>query len=84
MDVVESRQAALGKKYNRIVWEHFKDFFGIPKIVLTLAAALLLFIILKASTYQEWTIIGLYLALFGFTIYEMIKSQRQRINKKKL
>lgn len=83
MDVVESRQAALGKKYNRIVWEHFKDFFGIPKIVLTLAAALLLFIILKASTYQEWTIIGLYLALLGFTIYEMIKSWKQRNKKKK-
>lgn len=84
MDVVESRQAALGKKYNSIVWEHFKDFFGIPKIALTLAMTVLLFTVLKVSTYQEWTIIGLYLALFGFTIYEMIKSQRQRINKKKL
>ncbi len=83
MGVVESRQAALGKKYNSLVWEHFKEYFGIPKIVLTLAMTFLLFIILKASTYQEWTIIGLYLSLFGFTLYEMIKSQRLRNKKKK-
>ncbi|MBB1192429.1 hypothetical protein DNC80_01945 [Flavobacterium sp. SOK18b] len=83
MDVVQSRQAALGKKYNSIVWEHFKEFFGIHKIVLTLAMTFLLFIILKVSTYQEWTIIGLYLSLFGFTLYEIIKSQRLRNKKKK-
>jgi hypothetical protein len=83
MDVLESRQAALGKKYNNIVWEHFKEFFGIPKIVLTLSATLLLFIILKISSYQEWTIISLYLALFACAIYEMIKSQKQRIRKRK-
>ena len=83
MDVVESRRAALGKKYNNLVWEHFKEFFGIPKIVLTLLMTLLLFIILKVSKYQEWTIIGLYLILLTFTIYEMIKSYKQRIKLKK-
>lgn len=27
MDVVEKRQTALGKKYNKLVWKHFKEFF---------------------------------------------------------
>jgi len=36
MDVVEKRQAVLRKKYNGLVWEHIKGFFGIPKIVLTI------------------------------------------------
>ena len=53
MDVVEQRQMALGKKYNGIVWQHFKDFFGIPKIVLTVAMTLLLFSIIKVSAYKE-------------------------------
>jgi hypothetical protein len=26
MDVVEKRQTVLSKKYNSIVWQHFKDF----------------------------------------------------------
>ena len=37
MTVVEERQIALGKKYNKLVWQHFKSFFTIPKIIGTLA-----------------------------------------------
>lgn len=37
MDIVEKRQIALGKKYNQLVWQHFKSFFTIPKIIGTLA-----------------------------------------------
>jgi hypothetical protein len=37
MDVVEKRQMALGKQYNKLVWSHFKDFFSIPKIIGTFA-----------------------------------------------
>jgi hypothetical protein len=83
MDVVESRQAALGKKYNSLVWEHFKEFFGIPKTLLTLAMTVLLFTVLKLSLYQDLIITGLYFILTIFTFYEMIKSWKQRNKKKK-
>ena len=81
MDVVEQRQMALGKKYNGIVWQHFKDFFGIPKIVLTVAMNLLLFSIIKVSAYKEWIIIGFYLILIGFTFYEMFRNRKIRRQK---
>ncbi len=81
MDVVEQRQMALGKKYNGIVWQHFKDFFGIPKIVLTVAMNLLLFSIIKVSAYKEWIIIGFYLILIGFTFYEMFRNRKIRKEK---
>ena len=81
MDVVEQRQMALGKKYNGIVWQHFKDFFGIPKIVLTVAMTLLLFSIIKVSAYKEWIIIGFYLILIGFTFYEMFRNRKIRKEK---
>lgn len=32
MDVVEERQKFLGKKYRRLIWKYYKDFFKIPKI----------------------------------------------------
>ena len=76
MEVVEKRQAALGKKYNGLVWHHFKDFFGIPKIVLTIAMTLVLYSILKISAYSEWIFIGLYLIVVGFTFYELFKNNR--------
>ncbi|WP_299527904.1 hypothetical protein [uncultured Lutibacter sp.] len=35
MDVVEARQKALNKKYWKMVWEIFKQFFNIPQIVIS-------------------------------------------------
>lgn len=35
--LVERRQLALTKKYNRLLWAYFKEFFKLPKILLTLA-----------------------------------------------
>ena len=82
MDVVEKRQAVLGKKYNGLVWQHFKDFFGIPKIVLTIAMTLLLYSILKISRHNEWIFIGFYLILIGFTFYEIFKNNKIKKRKK--
>ena len=82
MEVVEKRQAALGKKYNGLVWHHFKDFFGIPKIVLTIAMTLVLYSILKISAYSEWIFIGLYLIVVGVTFYELFKNNRIQKRKK--
>lgn len=84
LGVVEQRQMILVKKYNGIVWQHFKNFFGIPKIVLTLAMTLLFFSIIKVSAYKEWIIIGFYLILIGFTFYEMFKNRKIRKEKEKL
>ena len=84
MDVVEKRQAVLGKKYNSLVWKHFKDFFGVPKIVLTIAMTLLLFCILKISLCNEWILTGLYFMLVAFSFYKIFKSYKtQKIKKKK-
>ena len=84
MDVVEKRQVALGKKYNGLVWQHFKDFFGIPKIALTIALTLLLFTFIKLSLYKVWILVGFYILLVGFTFYEMYKNRKTRKEKKKL
>ena len=84
MDVVEKRQVALGKKYNGLVWQHFKDFFSLPKIVLTVALTLLLFSFIKVSTYKEWIIVGFYIILVGFTFYEMFTNRKKRKEKNNL
>lgn len=36
MDVVERRQLALSKKYNKLLWDYFKEFFKLPRIILTI------------------------------------------------
>ena len=84
MDVVEQRQMALSKTYNGIVWQLFKDFCGVPKIVLTVAFTLLLFTFIKISLYKEWILVGFYIILVVFTFYEMFKNRKTRKEKKKL
>lgn len=47
MEVVEKRQVALNKKYNKLVWSELKTFFSLPKIIGTLAAIGIVFYSLK-------------------------------------
>jgi hypothetical protein len=37
MDIVEERQKFLNKKYTRLIWSYYREFFGLPKIILTVA-----------------------------------------------
>jgi hypothetical protein len=37
MDVVEERQKFLNTKYSRLIWSYYKEFFRLPKIILTVA-----------------------------------------------
>ena len=82
MDVVEKRQAALSKKYNSIVWKHFKDFFSVPKIILTVAMTLAMFLILKISAVKEYIFLGFYLLMIIGMFYEIYKGYQTRKNKK--
>jgi magnesium-transporting ATPase (P-type) len=43
---------------------------------------LVLYSILKVSTYSEWIFISLYFILIGFTFYELFKNNRIRKRKK--
>lgn len=86
MDVVESRQRVLGKKYNRIILKHFKTFFGVPKIIVTIVMTLSLFSILKATKYNGYIFLGLYFVLIVFSFYEIFKNRRvrkEKVNQKK-
>jgi hypothetical protein len=83
MDVIQKRRWVLNKKYYKIVWEYFKDFFSIPKIVLTIAATLGLFIILKVSAYRQYIFIGIYLLLFVAMFYELYKNHQNTKKRKK-
>ena len=83
MDVVEKRRGVLTKKYYKIVWEYFKDFFSVPKIVLAIAATVGLFIILKLSVYSQYIFIGVYLLFFGAMFYGLYTNHQNTKKRKK-
>jgi hypothetical protein len=82
MDVVEKRQAAMNKRYNKILWQHFKEFFTIPKIVLTFIFVIATFYTFKLIFFNEIFAVGLLLLLL-FTIPFLIIEQRKIKKRKK-
>lgn len=69
MDVVEQRQKAMNKKYNKLVWQHFKAFFRLPQIIGTLVSIFLVFQLLKSITIShEVAEILTYMILISFWV----------------
>jgi hypothetical protein len=79
MDIVGKRQLVLRKKYNKLVWHHFKDFFTIPKIIGTASAIGILFIALQKFPFVGIAIVILYLLLsVVFWIASILMSRKNK------
>ncbi|MBP6039867.1 MAG: hypothetical protein KA523_06695 [Flavobacterium sp.] len=80
MDVVEKRQAALNKKYNGIIWKHFKAFFTIPKIILTATLVAVTFALLNVTLYKSEVVLVAFgiiiLSFYSFIIYFANKNKK--------
>jgi len=77
MDVVDQRRLALKKKYNNLIWKHFKDFFTIPKIIVTLLIVLIVHYLIQSYS----IVLSLFLTLIAFLFvgitYMFIKNKIQ-------
>lgn len=86
MDVVEKRQAALGKKYRGLMWKHIKEFFSIPKILLVICSTLFLFFSLKDldydSSYAIYTIVIIFVVYIFFSTYLYVQNNKHKKKEK--
>ena len=80
MDVVEKRQAALNRKYNVIIWNHFKTFFTIPKVILTTTLVGITYFFLNISLYKADVVLIAFviiiLSFYFFIIYFANKNKK--------
>ena len=81
MEVVEKQQAALNKKYNKIVWQLLKTFFSIPKIIGTFSCIGIVFYLLKFFQEGVQIMQGLFIALIVVFVIRLGIISRK--NKKK-
>jgi len=83
MDVVEKRTSALSKKYWKLVWSIFKDFFKLPQITLTIAITLCLYKVLTIFRY-EYTVPVIGVICFVVLIIRLAilnREKKQRLKK---
>jgi hypothetical protein len=76
MDVIEAKQSQMNKRYRKILWHFFKEWFTIPKVLITISISVVIFSFLKLPN-SEYILLGVLLFL---AIFDLIK---QRISKKK-
>lgn len=80
MDVIESRQKAMNKRYVNILWRFFKEWFTLPKIVITTTVFLSLFYLLKIP-FSEYIILSLLLILVSYDLIKQTKAKQKYKNK---
>jgi hypothetical protein len=88
MDVVEQRQSALNKKYNKLVLNELKTFFSVPKIIGTIAAVGIVFYLMKQLQGEFWVVQSFFFILVisyfaGMVILMRRNKKRNKQNGKK-
>ena len=78
MDVVEQKQKQLRKKYHSIIWSHFKDFFGLPKIIVTGLSVLVVYSFMKQLQEPKIIVMSFYSIFFAVIFYKVFKNKKQQ------
>jgi hypothetical protein len=77
-DVVKQRQKALSKRYNKLLWGYFKQFFTFPHLLLTAGMLVLTY---KLLEYEKVLYVAL-IVILAFTIIKKIADYKRIYNKK--
>lgn len=79
MDVVEQRQRALEKKYNRLMWGYFKQFLRLPQVIITLVAVFAVYKVIEYNTVSYLVLMTLGLLLNLSTVIGMSIKHRKKV-----
>ena len=80
MDVIEAKQKQMNKRYSKILWRFFREWFSFPKVVTTVSIFITLFLVLKIQ-YSEFILLGALLILVSFDLIKQTKTKKQHKNK---
>lgn len=77
-EIVEQRQNALHKRYLKIIWQQFKSFFKLPKIIGSVGSVCLLYLVFRnyeKLTFVLWLLLLLHMVV-SF-VYMIVQKQKQ-------
>ncbi|SFU27360.1 hypothetical protein SAMN05216480_101148 [Pustulibacterium marinum] len=85
-EIVEQRQNALHKRYLKIIWQQFKSFFKLPKIIGSVGSVYLLYLVFRnyeKLTFVLWLLLLLHMvASFVYMIVQKQKQFKQKEDRK--
>ncbi|MCB4807327.1 hypothetical protein LG651_03620 [Tamlana sp. 62-3] len=83
-DVVEQKYNALSKHYRKQVYKYTKQYFKLPKIILTLFSFWALFKLLTVVENKNYIVIPLFVFLFVYQMWYLIFERKKRKKIKQL
>jgi|GEM_PF-168282 len=83
-DIVARRKADLQKQYHAFVWQHFKDFFTLPKLFFTASLIYILSVLLPfLGAYFIEFVLGFSTLVFFVLLFFLIRNkQKQKLEKR--
>ena len=81
MEVVEEKQKAMNKRYLKILWRFVKEWFTLPKIIITGLIFMLFFSVFQIPFAEEVILVTLFSLLF-LDFYFLFKNRHHRKQKK--
>jgi len=75
MEVVEQRQKAMNKRYYKYLWQELKTWFGVPKILATLALICTIYTLFSLS-FNRYCLLIIYGIVIAWSFYRMVKLSR--------
>jgi len=76
-----NKQKELARKYNRLMWKYFIEYYRWPKMVMTAALTMILFTIFKIIGNPKWITLGFFISLIfsGILIYYLTSKKHKII-----
>jgi hypothetical protein len=84
MDVVEEKQKFLGKKYSKLIWEFYKQFFQLPKIILIIALVYGFYVFLNFFENSKNIFLGFFVSEIVIYFFLVLQNKRKLNQKEKI
>lgn len=84
MEVVEAREKAMTKRYWKLIWRFTKEWFSIPKIIITISLFLSFFMLFQIPKieYLILTALGVAILIEIFNMFKYRKQRKAKVEKK--
>jgi hypothetical protein len=77
MDVIEAKQKQMSRRYRKILWSFFKEWFTMPKLAVTSSTFLIIFFFLKLP-HSKYILLGALLCLATFDLTKQYRSRKKQ------
>ncbi|WP_369048043.1 hypothetical protein [Tenacibaculum sp. UWU-22] len=83
MDIIAAKENQMNKKYIKIIWQFVKQWFALPKVILTIVIFMFFYTVIHTPFSKE-ILPGFILLTILYQLYKFVKHKKEKQKKEKL